>query len=148
MTGLVALVAALTGIWLLAEYGHERDLERANAAGVRGDYRTALREARRARSGTTTSGRADAVAAYALLRLGRLAEASRSFAGAVDSDPTDWRLRRDWAQTLFVLGDRGGARAQLVRALALNPRLGVPPMFTVVPGAPAPHRGGPRTPRR
>lgn len=124
-----ALACALVAAWLLVESGRERSLRRANDAGLRGDYVTALREARDAQSGPTTAGRAHTVEAYALLQLDRGREAAESFRRALRSNPSDWRLRRDLAQTLVLLGDRAGAREQMRIALSLNPRMRVPSMF-------------------
>lgn len=127
-------LSLLAAWWLLAARGDERTLERANAAGLRGDFAAAVREARDAADNPTTASRANAVAAYALLRLRRPRRAAGAFRRALGSDPSDWRLRRDLAQTLALLGRRGAAARQMERALGLNPRMRLPGLFR----APAP----------
>lgn len=129
MPWMAAALCLLAGWWLLETRADERALERANAAGLRGDFPTALREARDAAAGATTVSRARAVEAYALLRLHRPAAAVRAFGQAVASDPADWRVHRDLAQTLALLGRRDAARREIGRALALNPRMRLPALF-------------------
>jgi poly-gamma-glutamate capsule biosynthesis protein CapA/YwtB (metallophosphatase superfamily) len=126
-----AAVCVLAASWLFSTRHYERRLELANAAGLRGDYRLAIAEAGAARAGATTAGRAAAVRAYALLHLQRWRAASAGFADAVRSDPADWQLRRDWAQTLLIVGAQRAAARQMSDALALNPRMRVPPVFRV-----------------
>ncbi|MEJ7784175.1 MAG: tetratricopeptide repeat protein [Solirubrobacteraceae bacterium] len=124
-----AAACAVAALWLASESKRERSLERANAAGLRADYKAAIREAGAARTGPTTAGRANAVQGYAWLQLGRFRDAARSFDRALRSNPSDWRLRRDLAQTLVILGDDAAAREQIRRALSLNPRMPLPGLF-------------------
>jgi Flp pilus assembly protein TadD len=77
------------------------------------------------------------VRAYALRDAGRSAAAGTAFAAAAAADPDNWVLRRDWAVLEAQVGDRAGAARQMAVALALNPRMKLPPGF-LKPGQAAP----------
>ncbi len=118
----------LLAAYLLSVAGDERALDRANAAGLRGDYARALAEARTA-TGSTARARAAMTEAYALAGQGRFRAAASRFAAAARSEPRNWVVRRDWARTLLASGGRRAAQTQMRRALALNPRMRLPPGF-------------------
>jgi hypothetical protein len=69
------------------------------------------------------------VRAYALRDAGRSSAAGTAFAAAAAADSDNWVLRRDWAILLAQVGDRPAAARQMTVALALNPRLELPPGF-------------------
>ena len=52
-----------------------------------------------------------------------------AFRQAVRRDPNNWVLHRDYAIVLRRLGDRARARTRMGTALALNPRMILPPGF-------------------
>ena len=89
----------------------------------------AAREAGRVTDGGVTDSRAHAVRGYAFAALRMLGASSREFQAALKGDPRNWRVRRDWARVLLALGDRRAAQAQMALALALNPRMPLPPGF-------------------
>lgn len=124
-----AAVCALLAVWLWDSGRSERTLQRANEAGLRGDYALAAREAGGITRGVTAS-RAHGVRAYAYAAQRKFGAAAREFRAALDGDPQNWRLRRDLGRVLLAVGDRRAAQAQMARALALNPRMALPAGFT------------------
>ncbi len=64
--------------------------------------------------------------ARARAELGRHRAAARDYQRAVQREPSDWLARRDLAVVLARAGERGAARAQMAKALALNPRMAIP----------------------
>lgn len=109
----------------------ESRLEDANRLGLSGDLRGAVRAAGEVGDGPARA-RADAVAAYALAAQGRSADAVPAFSRALRHAPNDWALHRDYGQVLLRLGLREKAQARMRRALALNPRMTLPPGFVDV----------------
>jgi Flp pilus assembly protein TadD len=123
----VAACCVLAGIYMIgaqrqaAHLGHARDLARA------GHYVQAARAAAGISGASATA--ASGLAAEALARAGGGSAADRAFARAVQADPTDWTLWRDWAVLLYADGQRARARHQMEVASWLNPRIVVPPAF-------------------
>ncbi len=66
------------------------------------------------------------IRARALAELGRDRTAAHAYRRAVQREPSDWLARRDLAVVLARAGERGAARTQMAKALALNPRMAVP----------------------
>jgi Flp pilus assembly protein TadD len=124
----LSLVCLLLAASMWSAAGDERRLERANAAGLRGDYRLALHEAGAVHDDAAAP-RAAVTAAYALAGMRRYRAAAVRFAAAARQEPSNWTIRRDWARVLLAAGRRPQARVQMARALALNPRLRLPPGF-------------------
>jgi Flp pilus assembly protein TadD len=118
------LVAAYLGI----QRREEVRLRDANALGVKRDYAGAEALARRVTRPPALT-RALLVRARASAALGRHRVASRAYARAAARDPENWALRREWAISLLVLGDRVRARREIERSLALNPRTPLPRGF-------------------
>jgi hypothetical protein len=104
-----------------ADVQHARDLARAS------EYAQAARLADGVTGASATAARG--VAAEALARGGGGVAADRAFARAVQADPSDWTLRRDWAVLLFADGETARARHQMEVAYWLNPRILLPPAF-------------------
>ncbi len=84
--------------------------------------------------GGQAAGRALAVRAAAHIAQGRYADAHRNLRAALRRDPNSWLLERDDAIVLLALDRRLDARRALQRALALNPRMDIPPGFVVAGG--------------
>jgi Flp pilus assembly protein TadD len=114
---------------------HHDDAQRvrdANRSGLQRRYAQAAGAAHAVR-GTPEGARARLVEAEALAALGRDAAASRAFGRAAQTDPNNWAIHRDWAVVLARLGRRIRAGSEMGRALALNPRMSVPPGFLPSP---------------
>ena len=77
----------------------------------------------------TAAGRASALRAQGHIAQGDLRAARRELRAAILRAPNDWVLRRDDAVVLLALGRRSPARREMRRALALNPRMELPPGF-------------------
>lgn len=75
--------------------------------------------------------------ARALATLERDAAAVGAYRRAARLDPNSWVIPYEAAIVLLRAGDRAGARRQMARALALNPRAQLPPGF-LRPGDPLP----------
>jgi Flp pilus assembly protein TadD len=105
-----------------------RRIRRANELGARGFYSQAIAVAGKVSSG---SQRGDAlrVDGYSDLALGRDRDAIAAFRQALRHTPQDWVLHRDLASALLLVGARASARVEMGRALALNPKLVLPPRF-------------------
>lgn len=129
----VAAVCAAFALHLASAREDEAHLEQANVLALAGRYEAAIAQATRA-DAWTTAPRADALRAYAHLRLRQLEPAADAFSAALRRQPNNWILQRDYAITLLALGRREQAQARMRRALRLNPRLDVPPGFTIVSG--------------
>lgn len=122
------VVCALTAAYFVSNARDANRVRDANELGAAGDYRGALR----ASDGVTRppqDARALLVRAYALLGLRRGAAASTAFARAAARDPNNWVIHRDWGILLLQLGRRAQAGHEMGRALALNPRMPLPPGF-------------------
>jgi Flp pilus assembly protein TadD len=126
-------VCLLTAGYLFVSAREADVLRDANRLGLQGRYADALAQARRV-SRPPADARAELVEAYALRELGRPVAASAAFARATRRDPGNWVIRRDWAVVLAQLGRQRQAGVQMARALALNPRMSLPPGF--LPAAP------------
>lgn len=128
----------LATVWMLAAYGDQRDLGHAQDALDRG-LPTDARALANSTSGQTVDGAAARLAAAAALEQGDLPGAIRESRRALRLSPNDWSAYRDLAVLLNRADDRPAARAAMARALALNPRLDLPPGFArPLPGR---HRG-------
>jgi len=123
----VALVCAGLGIYLALSSGGEARLHRANAHMLAGRDAAALAELRGLEG--EPGRRAAALRGYAQLGRGQLRQARTAFRQAVQRDPNNWVLHRDYAIVLRRLGDRARARTRMGTALALNPRMILPPGF-------------------
>jgi len=123
----VALACAVLGVWLAAASGDEARLERA------GDDVTAGRNAQALAELDDLEGdgadRAAALRGYAHLGANRLKRAQAELRAAVQRDPNNWLLQRDYAVVLLRAGERSRAKARMTRALALNPRMALPEGF-------------------
>ena len=124
----IAAVCLLLAVSLWAASRDERRVERANAAGLRGDFEAAAREARAVTGGAALP-RAATTEGYALAALGQWDRAAAAFARASRADPSNWVIRRDRARVLLVAGHRDEAQREMGRALALNPRMALPTGF-------------------
>jgi tetratricopeptide (TPR) repeat protein len=102
-----------------------RHLVDANRLGGAGYYAASLHEVRQVTM-APASDRALLTEAYDLEDLGRLREADHAYGRAAAADPSNWFIRRDWALELLRQGQSRRARAQMRRALSLNPKLGTP----------------------
>lgn len=116
--------------FLAAAYMADRAGEASEVSAARGldegdRPREALDAARRAPA-TPPGVEALMLEARALTRLGRDDAAARAYRRAAQREPTDWMIRRDLAVVLARAGDRSAARAEMARALALNPRMTLP----------------------
>jgi Flp pilus assembly protein TadD len=110
---------------------HARDEARVRAAaqlGAAGRYDAALARLDGVHREPAAT-RAWRIRAAALVGAGRAGAAEHAFAEASRRAPSNWTLRRDWALVRMAAGDRAGAARQMRRALALNPRLRLPPGF-------------------
>jgi hypothetical protein len=110
----VGVVLAAVALWsLLATV----PLGRARDALFRAAWPTAIEEAERAERWAPWSSEPFRISGEALLAQGRVAEARRSFARAIEKEDGDWLL---WLQLgITTTGER--QRAALARAIALNP---------------------------
>lgn len=125
---LVALLSLGIAIYAAVHLQDARHLRSANRAGVAGHYSEAVAEARRVRREPARH-EALVVQGTALRRLGRPKSAARVLRAALRVDPDDWSTRRDLASALLATGQRRSARHQMAVALALNPRMILPPGF-------------------
>jgi Flp pilus assembly protein TadD len=123
----VAACCLVAGIYLVVAQRQAADLQHARDLARAGHYAQAARVADGV-SGASAAA-ASGVAAEALARGGGGAAADHAFARAVQADPTDWALWRDWAILLFADGQPTRARHQMEVAYWLNPRIVLPPAF-------------------
>ena len=102
-----------------------RRLQDANRLGIAQSYEAAAAEARQI-SRRPAQTRALQVEAIALMALGRYPEAAAQWRRVAEREPNNWLVHIGLARTLVYAGDAEGARASLLRAKGLNPRLRVP----------------------
>lgn len=107
----------------------ERRLASADSALSAGHARDAERLTK-GLGGQTLQARAARLDAEAALQMGDVPAAARALVVALRTAPNDWSLHRDRAVLLQRLGDATAARSEMARALALNPKLVLPPGFT------------------
>ena len=124
---LIGLVCSVLGAFLAVSSRGEASLARANAALVAGNHAEALSELEGLEG--EHANRASAVRGYAYFGLGQLRRARAALQKAARRDPNNWFLQRDYGIVLLRLGERPKARARMRRALALNPRMPLPPGF-------------------
>lgn len=124
----VAACCLLVAANLQAGAREESRVRSASRAGLAGDFPAAITTARKVERAPAVD-EADRIEAYAALGLGRFDDARAAFRTALKRRPNDWLMRRDLALTLVQLGRRRAARAQMSRALALNPRMKLPAGF-------------------
>lgn len=143
-----AAVCVFAALYLTQQRREAGRVQAASEAGSAGEYGTALRLAGEV-SDPPHDAEALRIRAYALIYLSRFAAASQAFGAAVARNPNDWVLHRDWAIVLRFLGKRSLSRREISRALALNPRMALPPGFIRAPRSargggpsPAPALGG------
>lgn len=122
-----ALLCGALGLYLAAVSRGEAALERAQAELIDGRGDAALAELEGLEG--ETDRRAAALRGYAHRAEGRLRPARRAFQSAVRRDPNNWILHREYGRVLLALGERAKARARMSRAMALNPRMVLPPGF-------------------
>jgi Flp pilus assembly protein TadD len=135
---IAAVVACLAAsAWSLALLRDERRLDDAQQAVVEGRFGDAERLAA-STSGPTIGARASRTAAEAAYHQGDLRGAERAMRTAVREAPSDWATHRDHAVVLGRLGNRSAAASEIAQAIALNPRMELPPGFA------RPHRRHPR----
>ncbi|UTI62599.1 hypothetical protein NBH00_14650 [Paraconexibacter antarcticus] len=118
----------MAAVWLAGNWREARHLHQAQDAVASGRLVDAARLAASA-SGPMVDVDARRTQAIVALRSGDLAGAQRDIETALRTAPNDWALRRDDAVLLLRLGARSAARAQMRRALALNPRMPLPGGF-------------------
>lgn len=111
---------------MLADAGALRKLRSAERAGSGGDYAKAAAIAAGIHREPAAT-RARLVEAYALRAEGRPAAALAAFRAAAAADPARASIHRDIAALLLARGDRRAAKAELTVALALDPRIELPP---------------------
>jgi Flp pilus assembly protein TadD len=123
-----ALACLLTAGYLVLQSSAESRVRRANELGAQNRYADALHEAQKVSRAPAVL-RALDVEAKAAGLLGRVDVAERAYAEALDRDPSNWRLRQDHAVILLQQRQRAAARREMSRALALNPKMKLPPGF-------------------
>lgn len=125
--GLAAICLA-GALWLGGALRDEHRLRSAHAALAAGHAAEAARRAD-AISGHMVDARARQIEARAALLQGDLRGARAALRRAVHAIPNDWAVHRDLAVVLLRLDRRTAARREITRALALNPKLVLPPGF-------------------
>jgi tetratricopeptide (TPR) repeat protein len=125
LAGLCVMMAAS----LLVSQRQAASLRDAETLGERGEYARAIQAALEV-TRAPAKGRALYLAASGFARLNRPREADRLFESAAARDPNNWTVHHDWAILLAGIGQRGEARRQMERALALNPRARLPITFS------------------
>lgn len=128
----IAAICLALGGYLARAQRSEHALARAQDAVAAGDPAAAL--ARLNGLGGQAADRADAVRADAHIAQHRYGDAHHDLSAALRHDPNDWVLVRDDAVVLLALGRRPAAKAEMQRALALNPRMDLPPGFVAAAG--------------
>jgi Flp pilus assembly protein TadD len=122
----IALGCAVLGVYLAVESRSEARLERASADVAAGRTQAALHEL----TGVDDAdGRAARLRGAAYLAAGRLGPALANLRAAARRDPNNWLAQRDYAIVLLRTGDRARAQRRMRAALALNPRMPLPPGF-------------------
>jgi Flp pilus assembly protein TadD len=122
---MTTLLCALVAVQLSGRRDDERTLRAANEAGAAGRYEQAGKLAARLTDGTTAPD-AWMVRATVAIREGRLDSAERALRRAIELRPNDWRVHRDLAAVLALLGDQRAAFREFSRAGELNPKM--PPL--------------------
>jgi len=125
----MSLVCVVLGVHLAVSSRGEARLGRANAAVLAGNHARALTELEGLDG--EVGRRASAVRGYAYFGIGQLRRARARLQKAARRDPNNWVLQRDYAIVLLRLGERPKARARMRRAVALNPRMLLPPGFVL-----------------
>jgi Flp pilus assembly protein TadD len=125
-----AVLCAATAIYLTGQREQAVRVERANELGTQGHFAAAAQEAARV-TGRPASVEGRTVRGRALLALHRYAAADGQFAAGLRDEPKNWALHRDRAIALQALRRSSAADRELSLALALNPRMPLPPGFTV-----------------
>lgn len=124
----IAAVAIVAAVYLGAATRDAKHVERAERLVTDGSPDAALGQVAGI-TGRPAGARALSLRARALTDTGNIVGALDAYRRAAERAPDDWSVRRDWAVLLLSVGQRGGAQAQMNRALALNPRLELPPGF-------------------
>ena len=129
----VALVAVclLMALWLGQSARDQRRVANAVELANSGDLAGAVALARRV-DGRPAALRARLLEGRALTAAGRPDEAVAAFRRAATYAPSDASLHLDWAVAELARGRRRAARAQMQRALELDPKLRLPPGFVLV----------------
>lgn len=122
------LLCVCAAAYLGSAARQERAADRAESSLDAGRVQRAQEQARKV-DGSWLQARTARLQARAALALGDLPAAEAFVTQAVRRMPQDWSLHRDRAVLLLRLGRRAGARVAIGRALALNPRLVLPPGF-------------------
>ena len=125
----VAVVCAVLGVYLAMSSRGEARLHRADAHVLAGRNTAALAKLKGLDG--EYERRAWVLRGYAYFGTGRLERARVELQKAVRRDPNNWVLQRDYAIVLLRLGERPKARARMRRAVALNPRMLLPPGFVL-----------------
>lgn len=123
----VAVVCAVLGVYLAVSSAGEARLGRASADVLADRDAEALAELDGL--GGEARRRAAALRGYAYLGTGQPGRARAAFQDAVQREPNNWVLQRDYAIALLRVGEREKAQARMRRARALNPRMLLPPGF-------------------
>jgi Flp pilus assembly protein TadD len=123
-----ALACLLASGYLALQSSAESKVRRANELGSENRLTEAITEARRVSRAPAVL-RALDVEAKAARLLGRLDLADRALADALERDPSNWRLHQDRAVILLQQARKELARREMSRALALNPKMKLPPGF-------------------
>lgn len=126
---MISLVCVVLGVHLAVSSRGEGRSGRANAAVLAGNHARALTELEGLDG--EVGRRASAVRGYAYFGTGQLRRARAELQKAARRDPNNWVLQRDYAIVLLRLGERPKARARMRRAVALNPRMLLPPGFVL-----------------
>ena len=121
--GVVA--AALATLYLGLHAADARKVERANQLGLASSIEEAAAEARQVERRPAET-RALQVEAVALTALGRYPDAVAAWRRVAEREPNSWLVHLGLARALAFAGDAKGARAALMRAKGLNPRMRVP----------------------
>ena len=123
-----ALACLLAAGYLALQSSAESKVRRANELGADNRLAEAIEEAKKV-SRAPAILRALDVEAKAATLLGRFDVAAHALDRALERDPDNWRLRQDHAVILLRQRQRDLARREMSRALALNPRMTLPPGF-------------------
>jgi Flp pilus assembly protein TadD len=125
-----AVLCGAAAIYLVGQRQDAVKVERANVLGTQGRFGDAVREVAGV-TGRPAQVEARSVRGRALIGVRQYAAAERELAAALGDEPKNWQLHRDRAIALHGLGRGPAADHELSLALALNPRMPLPPGFTV-----------------
>lgn len=123
----LALMFVLAAIYFGIHWHQASEVRNANELGRSRQWAEAARVASRVQD-MPERVPALLVRARALRANGQFRAADRAFARAGAEDPSNWIVYRDWGLVIDYLGDRRRAASTYARALALNPRLKLPPL--------------------